>query len=41
MKMENEIKSTIDGQVEEILVEIGEVINPGEVLIRLKPEFDA
>jgi Acetyl/propionyl-CoA carboxylase, alpha subunit len=41
MKMENEIKSTIDGQVEEILVRIGEVINPGEVLIRLKPEFDA
>jgi len=40
MKMENEIHSPVDGEVEDILVNVGESVNPDEVLIRIKPEFD-
>ncbi|SHK14639.1 sodium-extruding oxaloacetate decarboxylase subunit alpha [Thermocrinis minervae] len=39
MKMENEVHSTISGVVEEILVSVGEVINPDEVVMRIKPEI--
>ncbi|MFN7064794.1 MAG: sodium-extruding oxaloacetate decarboxylase subunit alpha [Aquificaceae bacterium] len=37
MKMENEIHSPVEGVVEEILISIGDVINPDEVAIRIKP----
>ena len=37
MKMENEIHSPVDGIVEDIFVEVGETVNPDEVLIRIKP----
>lgn len=37
MKMENEVHSPVNGVVEEILISVGDVINPDEVAIRIKP----
>ena len=37
MKMENEVHSPVDGYVEEILISVGDVINPDEVAIRIRP----
>ncbi len=39
MKMENEVHSPVDGVVEEILARVGEVVNPDEVVIRIKPKI--
>lgn len=39
MKMENEVHSPVDGVVEEILAVPGEVVNPDEVVIKIKPKI--
>lgn len=36
MKMENEIHSTIDGEVKEIFVSVGDAVNPDEVLAQIR-----
>jgi pyruvate carboxylase subunit B len=36
MKMENEIHTPIDGVVEQIFVGEGDMVNPDEVLVRIK-----
>ena len=38
MKMENEIHSPIEGIVEEVLAQVGETINPDEVVVKIKPK---
>ncbi|MEN3027870.1 MAG: sodium-extruding oxaloacetate decarboxylase subunit alpha [Aquificaceae bacterium] len=37
MKMENEVHSPLDGTVEEVFISVGDVINPDEVAVRIKP----
>lgn len=37
MKMENEVHSPISGVVEEVLAQVGETVNPDEVVVRIKP----
>lgn len=37
MKMENEIKSPIDGRVTEIVVESGQTVEPGQLLFVVEP----
>ncbi|MCS6998805.1 MAG: sodium-extruding oxaloacetate decarboxylase subunit alpha [Aquificaceae bacterium] len=37
MKMENEVHSPLDGSVEEVFISVGDVINPDEVAVRIKP----
>jgi len=37
MKMENEIKSTLGGVVEKVMVETGQVVDKGETLVRVVP----
>jgi pyruvate carboxylase subunit B len=37
MKMENEVHSPVSGTVEEIFISVGDVINPDEVAVRIKP----
>jgi len=38
MKMENEVHSPISGVVEEVLAQVGETVNPDEVVVRIKPK---
>ena len=38
MKMENEVKSECDGVVSEVLVNVGDTVDPGQLLIRITPE---
>jgi Pyruvate/oxaloacetate carboxyltransferase len=38
MKMENEVRSPISGVVEEVLAQVGETVNPDEVVVRIKPK---
>jgi pyruvate carboxylase subunit B len=38
MKMENEVHSPIGGVVEEVLAQVGETVNPDEVVVRIKPK---
>jgi oxaloacetate decarboxylase alpha subunit len=38
MKMENEVHSPISGVVEEVLAQVGETVNPDEVIVRIKPK---
>lgn len=38
MKMENEVHSPIDGVVQEVLAQVGETVNPDEVVVRIKPK---
>jgi len=38
MKMENEVRSPISGVVEEVLAQVGETINPDEVVVKIKPK---
>jgi pyruvate carboxylase subunit B len=38
MKMENEVRSPINGVVEEVLAQVGETVNPDEVVVRIKPK---
>lgn len=38
MKMENLIKSSIGGKVDEVLVEAGQVVDRGDPLVRIVPE---
>ncbi len=38
MKMENEVHSPINGVVEEVLAQVGETVNPDEVVVRIKPK---
>jgi pyruvate carboxylase subunit B len=38
MKMENEVHSPISGVVEEVLAQVGEAVNPDEVVVRIKPK---
>ena len=37
MKMENEIKSTTSGQIEQLHVEIGKAVEKGEILVSIRP----
>jgi len=37
MKMENEVHSPVEGVVEEVLISVGDVINPDEVAVKIKP----
>jgi biotin carboxyl carrier protein len=38
MKMENEIKSSIDGRVKKVLVSVGELVDSENTLIELAPK---
>jgi pyruvate carboxylase subunit B len=38
MKMENEVHSPISGVVQEVLAQVGETVNPDEVVVRIKPK---
>lgn len=38
MKMENEVRSPISGIVQEVLAQVGETVNPDEVVVRIKPK---
>jgi len=38
MKMENEVRSPISGVVQEVLAQVGETVNPDEVVVRIKPK---
>jgi biotin carboxyl carrier protein len=33
MKMENDFKASVTGTVKEIRVEVGQIVNPGDVLL--------
>ena len=38
MKMENEVKSPCAGVVQEVCVEVGDTVEPGQLLVRITPE---